>query len=44
MEVSRDFRIMSSPPEPGRQRTFAGGYDQRLAPDPALQNREFSAG
>ena len=44
MEVFRDFSVVSSPPELGRRRTFPGGYDQRLAPDSALQNRESSTG
>jgi hypothetical protein len=44
MEVFRDFSVMSSAPELGGQATFPGGYDQRLAPDSAFQNRESSAG
>jgi len=44
MEVFRDFSVVSSPPDLGRQRTFPGGYDQRLAPDGALRNRESSPG
>jgi hypothetical protein len=41
MEVFRDFEVVSRP-APGSDPNSRGGYDQRLAPDPRLENRDLS--